>query len=235
MTESFDKPEILRKTFKMFWWSSGQRWSGCWPTHWLWGKLVRALRNTVCTGLRKDGMATVGTGILAPQWHLFGFISGFALPRKQPVLHGQRDRALGCAWPRLDVLGPVNGLSVLHLLWLGDYMRHTEIFVLLNSENLEVKGLILPCPTFCVLEKTSKSHASYLKSMPALFFETWILLHWPLGSNRCLNIPCAQCRRYLDVTEVHGVPNNVMAIMKAKNRSVHLAIKRHGLLQTMLI
>lgn len=77
---------------------------------------MRALRNTVCTGLRKDGMGTVGTGTLAPQWHLFGFISGFVLPRKQSVQHGQRDRALGCAWPRLDVLGPDNGLSVLHLL-----------------------------------------------------------------------------------------------------------------------
>lgn len=91
--------------------------------------MVRLLAHTLALGEISEGSekhslhwakkgwdGQVGTGTLAPQWHLFGFISGFASPRKQPVLHGQRDRALGCAWPRLDVLGPVNGLSVLHLL-----------------------------------------------------------------------------------------------------------------------
>lgn len=33
MTESFDKPKILGKEFKTFWWSPVQRWLSCWPNH----------------------------------------------------------------------------------------------------------------------------------------------------------------------------------------------------------
>lgn len=59
-------------------------------------------------------------------------------------------------------------------------MRHTEIFVQLDSENLEVKGLILQCPAFCVLEKTSESHASYLKIKACFIFrdsDITLLIH----------------------------------------------------------
>lgn len=43
----------------------------------------------------RDGDRDFSSYIL--QGHLLGFISGFALPRKQSVLDGQRDRALASA------------------------------------------------------------------------------------------------------------------------------------------
>lgn len=55
MTESFDKPKILRKEFKMFWWSLVQRWLSCWPNHVFYLRPVEFRLTAACTSLVGQG------------------------------------------------------------------------------------------------------------------------------------------------------------------------------------
>lgn len=110
MTESFDKPKILEKEFKMFWWSSVQKWLSCWPKNSLYLRPVKFWTTAAHPKLLGEGADTYGDsddlflpGILDHRTHTAWAAASARCARKSESWTSAQCQSC-CPWLRTRVL-----------------------------------------------------------------------------------------------------------------------------------